>query len=146
MNINRKWIITTGASIGLALAALTVSAQTAPVTPAAGQSAREGSPHGMKGGRHHGPRAKAERQTYRQLMTREERSAFRSKMRAAKTPQERQQIAMANRAELHKRAAEKGITLPEHRGPHARDGRGRHHGASERNSSSAFPASPPTID
>jgi len=146
MSINRKWIITAGTSISLALAALTVSAQTAPAAPAAGQTAQDGARHGIKGGRHHGPRAKADRQIFRQLMTREERSAFRSKMHAAKTPQERQQIAMANRAELQKRAAEKGITLPEHRGPHARDGRGGRHGAPDRNSDSPFPASPPSID
>ena len=32
------------------------------------------------------------------------------------TPEERQQIASANRAEMQKRASEKGITMPEHRG------------------------------
>lgn len=52
------------------------------------------------------------------LATPEERSAMHDKMRAAKTPEERQQIAMANRAEMQKRATEKGITMPEHRGPH----------------------------
>ena len=54
------------------------------------------------------------------LATPEERSAMHDKMRAAKTPEERQQIAMANRAEMQKRATEKGITLPEHRGPQGR--------------------------
>ena len=56
------------------------------------------------------------------LATPEERSAMHDKMRAAKTPEERQQIAMANRAEMQKRATEKGITLPEHRGPHGHSG------------------------
>lgn len=51
------------------------------------------------------------------LATPEERSAMQEKMRAAKTPEERQQIASANRAEMQKRATEKGITMPEHRGP-----------------------------
>ena len=52
------------------------------------------------------------------LLTPEERTAMREKMRNAKTPEERRQIASANRAEMQKRATEKGITLPEHRGPH----------------------------
>ncbi len=52
------------------------------------------------------------------LMTPEERTALQEKMRSAKTPEERQQIATATRAEMEKRAKEKGITLPEHRGPH----------------------------
>ena len=50
------------------------------------------------------------------LMTPEERTALREKMRNA-TPEERQQIAAATRAEMQKRAKEKGITLPEGRGP-----------------------------
>jgi hypothetical protein len=55
------------------------------------------------------------------LATPEERSAMQEKMRAAKTPVERQQIASANRAEMQKRATEKGITMPEHRGEHGRN-------------------------
>lgn len=55
-------------------------------------------------------------QTGQSLITPEERSAMREKMQNAKSPEERQQIAQANRAEMEKRAAEKGITLPEHRG------------------------------
>jgi len=54
------------------------------------------------------------------LATPEERSAMHDKMRAAKTPEERQQIASANRAEMQKRATEKGIAMPEHRGEHGR--------------------------
>ena len=57
-------------------------------------------------------------QTGQSLITPEERTAMREKMQSAKTPEERQQIAQANRAEIEKRAAEKGITLPEHRGHH----------------------------
>ena len=48
-----------------------------------------------------------------QLMTPEEWAAHREKMLNATTPEERQQIAAANHAELTKRAKEKGITLPE---------------------------------
>jgi hypothetical protein len=54
-----------------------------------------------------------------QLMTPEEREAFVEKMRSAKTPEERQKLAEANRAEMEKRAKEKGVTLPPRRGPHA---------------------------
>ena len=48
-----------------------------------------------------------------QLMTPEERTALQEKMRNARTPEERQKLAEANRAEMQKRAKEKGITLPE---------------------------------
>jgi len=54
-----------------------------------------------------------------QLMTPEERSALMEKMRSAKTPEERQKLADENRTEMQKRAKEKGIALPEHRGPRA---------------------------
>jgi len=53
------------------------------------------------------------------LMTPEERTALQEKMRNAKTPEERHKLAVANHAEMQKRAKEKGITLPEHRGPRA---------------------------
>jgi hypothetical protein len=74
--------------------------------------------HGMRGG--HGP-AGMQRGTQgpaaaQQLMTPKERAATREKMRAATTPEERQQIATATRAEMQKRAAEKGITLTEQHG------------------------------
>ena len=59
-------------------------------------------------------------QAGQQLMTPEERTAMRDKMRNAGSPEERQQIAAANHAEMQKRAAEQGITLPEHRGPQGR--------------------------
>jgi hypothetical protein len=68
-----------------------------------------------------GPQNRGARpQTGQSLMTPEERTAMRDKMQNAKTPEERQQIAAANHAEMQKRAAEKGITLPEQRGPHGR--------------------------
>lgn len=53
-----------------------------------------------------------------QLMTPEERANLADKMRNAKTPEERQKLAEANRAEMQKRAKEKGITFPPH-GPGA---------------------------
>jgi hypothetical protein len=52
-----------------------------------------------------------------QLMTTEEWTAHREKMFNAATPEERQQIAAANHAEMQKRAAENGITLPQQPGP-----------------------------
>ena len=57
-----------------------------------------------------------------QLVTPEERQAFIEKMRSAKTAEERQKLAEANRAEIEKRAKEKGITLPEAHGPGAGSG------------------------
>jgi hypothetical protein len=66
-----------------------------------------------------------------QLMTPEEQTAMREKMRAAKTPEERQKLAEANRSEMQKRAKEKGITLPE---AHAGHGEHGQHGG---------PATPP---
>jgi hypothetical protein len=57
-----------------------------------------------------------------QIITPEERTALMEKMRNAKTPEERQQLAQATRTEMQKRATEKGITLPEQRGPQGRAG------------------------
>jgi hypothetical protein len=103
-------------SIGLGIAA-GAYAQPGQMGGGMGQGMHGGMQHGMKGG-HEG------RGTGNQLMTPEERAAFREKMRSATTPEERQQIAQANRAEMQKRAQEKGITLPEHRGPRGRMGAG----------------------
>jgi hypothetical protein len=79
-----------------------------------------GTQHGMQGGM--GPGASQGPAAAQQLMTSEERTALREKMRNARTPEERQQIAATNRAEMQKRAGEKGITLPEQHGPHAGHG------------------------
>jgi hypothetical protein len=54
-----------------------------------------------------------------QLMTPDEQRAFIEKMQNAKTPDERQKLAEANRAEMEKRAKEKGISLPQPHGPRA---------------------------
>jgi hypothetical protein len=51
-----------------------------------------------------------------QFMTPADREALHEKMRAARSPEERQALAAATRAEMEKRAKEKGIALPEHRG------------------------------
>ena len=80
----------------------------------------KGSRHAERGEGHHGSKSHDGKHAAQSLMSQEERTAFRDKMRNAKTPEERQQIALANRAEMEKRAAEKGITLLEHRGPQNR--------------------------
>ena len=111
MNRSHKIATAVALSLGLGLAA-GAYAQPGQMGGGMGQGMQGGMQHGMKGG-HEG------RGAGNQLMTPEERTAFREKMRAAKTPEERQQIALANRTEMQKRAQEKGITLPEGRGPRA---------------------------
>jgi hypothetical protein len=83
------------------------------------QGAMAGMQHGARGGTGHGPMGAgaAGQGAGQQLMTPEERTALREKMRNAATPEERQKIAAENHTEMQKRAQEKGITLPEHRGP-----------------------------
>ncbi len=90
-----------------------------------GHGQMQGMGHSMQGGEH-GKQSRGHdgTQAGQQLMTPEERTAMQEKMRSAKTPEERQQIATANRAEMQKRAQEKGITLPEHRGSHGHAGMG----------------------
>ena len=87
--------------------------------------------HGMQGGMAHGqmqgmgpgaargtPNAQGPRgpQAGQTLKTPEEQASMHEKMQNAKTPEERREIAMANRAEMEKRAADQGITH-QHRGP-----------------------------
>ena len=48
-----------------------------------------------------------------QLMTQEERDAYRNRMRAAKTEQEREQIRKEHHEQMKVRAKEKGVTLPD---------------------------------
>jgi hypothetical protein len=61
-----------------------------------------------------------------QLFTEQERTALRQQMQDAKTPEERQALKQAHRTEMQKRAAEKGVTLPDHAG-HGRGMRGGMH-------------------
>jgi hypothetical protein len=64
--------------------------------------AMAGMQHGAQGGTGHGPMGAgaAGPGAGQQLMTPEERTALREKMRNAKTPAERQQIAEATRTEM----------------------------------------------
>jgi hypothetical protein len=99
------------ASLGLGLAA--AYAHPGQMGASMGGQMGPGIRHGMQGMGGPGAMGGA------QLMTPEERQAFVEKMRSARTPEERQELAEANRAEMEKRAKEKGITLPPRRGPHA---------------------------
>ena len=48
-----------------------------------------------------------------QLMTRQERAEQRAKMRAAKTPEEREQIRNTHHERMKERAKARGVTLPD---------------------------------
>lgn len=77
--------------------------------------------HGAMGaGMGHGPMAG------QSLMSSQERSALMEKMRSAKTPEERQKLAETTRAEMQKRAKDKGIQLPEPGAPGADSGAHSH--------------------
>ena len=122
MKRSHKLAVGIAAALGLGLPAATVIAH--PGGMGAGMDPQmKGTMH-AKGGMGHGPMSQ------QQLLTPEERSAFQEKMRNAKTPEERQKIAEANRAEIEKRAKDKGITLPEPHGPRA--GFGPHSGPASR--------------
>jgi Spy/CpxP family protein refolding chaperone len=119
MKQSHKFAAGVVASLGLGIAVAVAYAQPGPMGGGM-EHGKGGMQHGMKGGMgpgamNGGPAGPAAAQ---QLMTPEERTAIIEKMRNAKTPEERQQIVAANQAEMQKRAKEKGITLPEHRGPH----------------------------
>ena len=96
-----------------------------------GQGMGQGMMHGMHANAGHGPmqgmgpgagsatpNAQGPRgpNTGSTLKTPEGQAAMREKMQNAKTPEERRAIAMANRTEMEKRAAEQG-TAHTHRGP-----------------------------
>ncbi|HET9404654.1 MAG TPA: hypothetical protein VFO57_08735 [Burkholderiales bacterium] len=105
------------ASLGLGIAVATAYAN--PGQMGGGmEHGKGGMQHGAQSGMQHGGMGGgAGHGAGQQLMTPEERTALQEKMRNARTPEERQQIATAARAEMRKRATEKGITLPEGRGP-----------------------------
>ena len=120
MKQSHKFAAGVVASLGLGIAAALAYAHPGQMGDGMGPQMKGGMQHGMKGGMgpgamKGGPAGPAAAQ---ELMTPEERTALQEQMRNAKTPEERQQIATATRTEMEKRAKEKGITLPEHRGPH----------------------------
>jgi hypothetical protein len=156
------------ASLGLALASNLAGAQEGtpapgdntvqrPATAPGAASGSRGMRDGMSRHQHHhashgqrDPKAHADRQARRdaieKLTTPEERTAFREKMRSA-TPEQRQQLAAANRTEMQRRAAERGVTLPEASGPmrggHGSQGGRGHHGQGGRQAPQAAPVAPP---
>jgi len=128
MKRSHKIAIGIAASLGLSLGAAAVIAHPGATDGAMGMHGEGGMAHGPMAGMGHGPMAgmghgpmggHGAQTGAQQLMTPEERTAMQEKMRTAKTPEERQKIAEANRAEMQKRAKEKGITLPEPHGPHS---------------------------
>jgi hypothetical protein len=124
MKQSHKIAIGVAASLGLGLGAAAVVAQPGAMGGAMGAQMKGGM-H-AKGGMGHGPMGGAGPAAGQQLMTPEEQTALQEKMRNAKTPEERRKIAEANRAEIEKRAREKGVALPGRHGPHA--GFGPHSG------------------
>jgi hypothetical protein len=126
MKQSHKFAVGVIASLGLGIAVATAYANPGQMGGGMGPQSKDGMQHGAKGGMQHGAQGGmqhggmgggAQHGAGQQLMTPEERTALQEKMRNAKTPEERQQIATATRAEMQKRATEKGITLPEGRGP-----------------------------
>ena len=118
MKRSHKIALGVAAALGLGFGAATVIAQPGHAGGAMEMHAKGGMQHGAQGGmghaamsaEGHGPAAA------QQLMTPEERQALREKMHNAATPEERQKLAETARAEMQKRAKEKGITLPQHSG------------------------------
>ena len=118
MKQSHKFAVGIVAALGLGIS-IAAYAQPGQMGSAMGPHMQGGMQYGAKGGTGHGPMGAgaAGPAAAQQLMTPEERTAIIEKMRNAKTPEERQQIAAANHAEMQKRAQAKGITLPEGRGP-----------------------------
>jgi hypothetical protein len=73
------------------------------------------------------PAAKSEPIYGYNMMTDAERNEFRGKMRNAKSEQERQSLRDDHRKAMETRARERGVTLPEQRGPRS-DGKGQGYG------------------
>ena len=70
-----------------------------------------------------------------QLMTEQERNAYRTKMQSMKTEQERQQLRMEHHKQMQERAKAQGVTLPDmppnqgmHQGMGQGMGQGMHQG------------------
>jgi hypothetical protein len=129
----KNQIMKTLKNVAIAFSLTLATAVTSAHPGAMGGNMRPGTQAGPHAGMQHGNRAgngaagmqhapRGPQAAAQQLMTPEERTATMEKMRAAKTPEERHQIVITLRAEMQKRATEKGITLPEQHGPHLRTG------------------------
>ena len=55
-----------------------------------------------------------------QLMTQQERTEYRAKMRTLKTAEERERYRVEHHKMMQERAKERGVTLPEMPGPHGK--------------------------
>lgn len=122
MKRSQKFAVGIVASLGLGLAVATAFAQPGPMGAGMGPGMMGGmGPMAMRGAMGSGVMGAgfAGPAGMQQLMTPEERTATINKMRSAATPEERQKLAEATRTEMQKRAKEKGIILPEPRGPRA---------------------------
>jgi hypothetical protein len=123
MKRSYKVAATVSAMLGLGVAAAAFAHQGAMGEAGSGMGPGMGrgmAMHGSATGRAAGQAS--EHAAMEQIISPEERTALMEKMRSAKTPEERQQLAAATRAEMEKRARDKGITLPEQRGPQGRSG------------------------
>jgi hypothetical protein len=70
----------------------------------------------------------ADQQVYGwQLMTQQERTEYRNKMRSMKTAKEREQFRIEHHKMMQERAKERGVTLPDKPGPQGK-GMGPHDG------------------
>jgi len=111
--------VTAVGALGLTIAAAAASAHPGQMGGGMGHPMMGGIGQGMQGAM--GPGAMGGGRTGQMggqaLMTPEERQALTEKMRNAATPEERQKLAEATRTEMEKRAKERGITVPEPRGP-----------------------------
>jgi hypothetical protein len=112
--VKRTHKIAAGIAASLALGVAAAAFAQPNATGAAGHGMQGGMQHGKMAGMGHGAAGMGAGHS---LMTPEERTALQEKMQNAKTPEERQKLAQATRDEMQKRAKEKGVTLPEQRGP-----------------------------
>ena len=118
MKTVKKMVLGAVTLLGSGLAISAVHAQQGPMGGGMGPGMMQGQMMQAESmGKH--PHMKA----MRELMAPEERLSMMDKMMDAKTPEERRSIMNADRAEMEKRAKEKGITLPSGHGSHRMSGR-----------------------
>ena len=120
-NLN-KIAIGLSATLGIFAAVAAVHAQQAPagMVHAMRSGTMGNMVSGMQGGMGNGMMSgpmmasnmPANHAAVQQLMTQDERNVMMEKMQQAKTPEKRQKLALANHAEMERRAKEKGIELP----------------------------------